>query len=66
MVKANVKKQEIKELVAASYTYIFIQSRHSKFETQCKKGMYFHLILVGIPSSLILLVKNRGGVEEFM
>ena len=27
---------------------------------QCKKGVYFHLILLGIPSSMIMSVKNRG------
>ena len=26
---------------------------NSKLETQCKKGVYFHLILLFIPSSLI-------------
>ena len=32
----------------------------SKFKIQFKKDVIFHLILVGIPFSLILFVKNRG------
>ena len=57
-VKANVKQQEINYLVAVSYK--FLQEVPSKLEIQCKKGMYFYLILVGIPSILILSLKNRG------
>ena len=30
---------------------------------QCKKGVFFHLILIGIPSSLILSIKNNRGEE---
>ena len=33
----------------------------SKFEMQFKKGMHFHLFLVGVPSSTILSVKNKKG-----
>ena len=27
---------------------------------QCKKGVYFHLILLAIPSGMIMSVKNWG------
>ena len=30
---------------------------------QIEHSYIFHLILVGIPSSFILAIKNRGGVE---
>ena len=43
-VKANIKQQEIKELVAVSYT--FLQKIHSKLEIQCKRACIFHLILM--------------------
>ena len=59
-VKANVKQQEINHLVALSYK--FFQEVPSKREIQCKKGMSFHLIF-GIPSIMILSVKNRGVCE---
>ena len=38
-VKANVKQQEIKELVAVSYKCL--QEVPSEFEVQCKKYMVF-------------------------
>ena len=60
-VKANVKQQEINYLVAVSYEVL--QEVPSKLEIQCKKGMYFYLILIGIPSILIFSVKNRGRGE---
>ena len=58
-VKANGKHQELKEPVVLSYKFLW--EVPSKLEIQCKKGI-FQLILVGIPSSLILTVKNRGWV----
>ena len=51
--KADVKEQEIKELVALSWNFL-----PSKLEIQCKTVVY--LILLGIPSSLILSFMNRG------
>ena len=60
-VKANVKQQEINYQVAVSYK--FLLEVLSKLEMQCKNGMYFYLILVGIPSILILSVKNKGDGE---
>ena len=59
-VKANIKQQEIKYLVAISY--IFLKELPSKLEIKCKRGCIFHLILVGIPSIFILSVNNRGNV----
>ena len=50
MISADIKtdvKQEIKKLVAASYNF--------------SQACIFHLILVGIPCSLILSIKNREG-----
>ena len=38
---------------------MFIRSNVSKLAIQCKTGVFF-LILVGIPSSLTLFVKNKG------
>ena len=35
--------------------------KQSKIEIKCNTGVYFSLILVAIPSSLILSVKNEGG-----
>ena len=64
MISADIKtdaKQEMKELVTASYNF----SQKYLLKT------IFHLILVGIPSSLILSVKDRvggrrgGGVKCF-
>ena len=57
-IKANAKQQEINYLVAVSYEVL--PEVPSKLEIQCKKGMYFYLILIGIPSILIFSVKNRG------
>ena len=51
-VKAKVKQQEINYQVTVLYK--FLQEVPSKLEIQCKKGMYFHLILVGFPSILTL------------
>ena len=60
-VKSNTKQQEIKDLVVASYkfllkVYIYLQN----FKYSMKKVFIFQLILVGIPSILILPVKNKG------
>ena len=58
MIFANIKtdvKQEIKVLVAVSYNF---PQKH--LLCSVKRGCIFNLILVGIPSSLILSVKNIG------
>ena len=60
-VKADRKQQETKELVAVSIMY-FLKEASSKLEIQCTKQAYiFHLILLEIPSSSVLSIKNRGG-----
>ena len=54
-IKANVK-QEIKVLVA-----VFLKEVPSKpWNTNAKRVCIFHLVLDGIPSSLILPIKKRG------
>ena len=35
---------------------------NSKLEIQCKQGVHFHLILLGIPSRMIMSVKNWAGL----
>ena len=52
------KQQEIKVLVAVSYNFFKKYPQNLKYNV--KRGCIFHLILVGIPSILILSVKNRG------
>ena len=56
--KADVKEYDIKELVAV---YIFINFNEENLQNlkyNLKRTCIFHLILLGIPSSLILLVKS--------
>ena len=60
-VKSNIKQQEIKDLVAASYMLQIIRRSTFKTSSKIKRVCIFQLILVGIPSILILSVKNRGG-----
>ena len=60
-VKSNIKQQEIKDLVAASYKLQIIRKSTFKISNKIKRVCIFHLILVGIPSILILPVKTRGG-----
>ena len=38
-VKSNIKQQDIKDAVAASYK--LLQEVPSKLQIQCKKGIYF-------------------------
>ena len=57
-VKANIKQQEIKNLAVVSYQ--FLQEVPLKLEIKCKKGVHFSFVLVGIPFTLILSVKNMG------
>ena len=62
--KANIKQQEIEDLVALSY--IFFKKIPSKFEIQCKRGCIFHLIFVGIrPSILMFCPLTTGGGQGF-
>ena len=42
-------------------SFTFLKEVPSKLEIQCKKRIYF-LVLVGIPSSLMLSIKNRVGI----
>ena len=61
MISADIKtdvKQEIKELLAVSYNLTEVPYRNLKYNV--KQACSFNLILVEIPSSLILSVKNRG------
>ena len=64
-VKSNIKQQEIKDLVSASYKLL-----EEAFQTSntVKRVCMFHLILVGIPSILVLSVplirtgRGEGGI----
>ena len=59
-IKANVRQYDIKELVAV---YIFINFNKKYIQNlkySVKRACIFHLILLGIPSSLILSVKSSG------
>ena len=61
MISADIKtdvKQEIKELLAVSYNLAEVPSQNLKCNV--KQACIFNSILVDIPSSLILTVKNRG------
>ena len=58
-VKADVKQQEIKELVAVSCN--FLKKVPTKLEKNLELAFNFHLILLGIQSNLILFVKKNGG-----
>ena len=57
-VKANIKQQEIKDLV--TYLTILCNKYLQNFKYNANRGCIFHLILVGIPPTLILSIKNRG------
>ena len=60
----NLKQKEVEELVAVSNKClweIILFEVPSKLEIHyIKRACIFYLILVGIPSSLTLCVKNRG------
>ena len=45
-VKANIKQQKIKDLVAVSYK--FFKKYPQKLKCNVKRGCIFHLIFVGI------------------
>ena len=59
-VKADVKQQEIKELVAVSYKFLY-NYVNSKLEI-----CIFHLILLGILCSLRLSVEIRAGFDKLI
>ena len=61
MISADIKtdvKQEIKKLVAVS-CITFHRSTFSNLKFNTKQACIFHLMLVGIPCSLILSIKNE-------
>ena len=57
-VKANIKQQKIKDLV--NYLTILCKNYLQNLKYNVNRGCIFHLILVGIPSTLILSIKNKG------
>ena len=57
-VKANIKPQEIKDLVI--YLTILCKKYLQNLKYNVNREYIFHLILGGIPSTLILPIKNRG------
>ena len=57
-VKANIKKLEIKDLVI--YLTVLCKKFLQNFKYIVNRECIFHLILVGIRSTLILSIKNRG------
>ena len=52
-------KQEIKELVAASFIYLEVPSK-LEINTMYQWACLFHIILLEIPSGFVLSVKNKG------
>ena len=56
-VKADIKQQEIKELIAIFCN--FFKKVPAKLECTIKQTCIFYLILLGILPNLILYVKNR-------
>ena len=58
-VKADVKQQEIKELVAVSCN--FFKKVPTKLDRNLKMAFNFDLILLGVQSNSILFVKKNGG-----
>ena len=57
-VKANIKQQGIKDLV--TYLRNFYTKYLQNLRYNAKTGCNFHWILVAIPSTLMLSVKNSG------
>ena len=60
-VKANIKQQEIKDLV--TYLTVLCKKYFQNLKYSVNRGCMFHLILVGIPSTLILSIKKGWGVR---
>ena len=46
-------------------SYKFFKEDLQKFQYNVKRACIFYLLLVGIPSSLILLVKKNSGLTKF-
>ena len=57
-VKVDVKQQETKDLVVVSFN--FYKKYLQNLKCTVKQACIFHLILLGIPSSLILYFKSRS------
>ena len=59
-VKIDIKQQEIKKKENLYYTNFRKGTFYQNLKHNVKQTFKLDLILVGIPSSLILSVKNRG------
>ena len=59
-IKANVKQYDTKELVAVHIFINFNKEHLQNLKYNVKRACIFHLILLGIPSSLIFSVKSSG------
>ena len=59
MISADVKQQEIKGLVPASYNFLYKRLENLKY-------VFFHLILPGVLSSLRLSVEKRVGFKKLV
>ena len=55
----DLKQQEMKELVPASFIFLQVPSK-LEINTMYHWACIFHIILLGIPSSFVLSVKNKG------
>ena len=64
-IKANAKQYDIKELLAL-YTFINFNKYLQNLKYNVKRARIFHLILLGIPSSLILSVKSSGSAFYYL
>ena len=58
MMSADVRQKEIKDLL--TYLTILCKTYLQNLKYNVNRGCIFHLILGGIPSTLILPIKNRG------
>ena len=63
-VKADVKQQEIKDLV--THLTVLCKKYPQNLKYNVNRGCIFHLVLVGIPCTLILSIKNgvRGCLTD--
>ena len=58
--KPDVKQQQLEDCVLKPFTEVSSQI----FKYNVKQAITLHLILIGIPSRLILSVKNGGGDDH--
>ena len=58
-VKSNIRQQEIKDVVAASYK--LLQEVPSKHQIQCKKGVYFSFDFSSYSIQLDFFHGEQGG-----